>query len=132
MARQKHETVKLTLYNAGLQFGVPRNTIRAKLARSGVEHSPRKEYSIQEIYRALIQGGTLEEERIREIRAKADLLERQIAAHDRDHLAKTEMEKVIVPCLRSIGDTINRSRLAESDKAELIDHIQETTLKLAE
>ena len=83
-------TIAMTLEQAAAEFAIPRPTLRRRVIRAGLKVGDGVTYTISEIHSVLM--GSLEAERIREVRARADLLEIERAEKQRDLVPMAEAE----------------------------------------
>lgn len=84
----------LTLAEAADEFGKPRTTLRRKLIAAGISVADGETYTVAQIHAALM--GSLEAERIREVRARADLLELERLEKQRDLVPMAEVDAKLV------------------------------------
>src|SRR5690606_25257048 len=95
--------LKWSIHQAANELGVSRETIKRGLIQAGIEVSSEKsgnEFTTRQIF-AAVAGGDLKAERIRETRARADLLELKRKERERELVpmseALAEISRVLVP-----------------------------------
>lgn len=84
----------ITLAAAAYEFAIPRATLRRKLNAAGIPIGDGELYTVAQIHSALM--GSLESERIRETRARADLLELERSEKQRDLVPMGEVDTILV------------------------------------
>lgn len=97
--------IRWTLLKAAQESGVTRETIRRGLRRDGIEPGPDGCYSTRQILQAV--HGDLEAERIRETRARAELLEMEAAEKRRTLVSMEEVAKIYANALVPIRQHLN-------------------------
>ena len=90
----------ITMLEAADEFAIPRATLRRKLLSAGVPIGDGEVYTVAQIHAALM--GSLDAERIRETRARADLLELERAEKQRDLVPMAEAEAATTSSLLPI------------------------------
>jgi rRNA maturation endonuclease Nob1 len=83
----------MTLHEAAEAFGKPRRTLERRLRDAGLKIGDGETYTVCEVHDALM--GSLEAERIRETRARADLLEMERREKERDLVPLAEVDEMI-------------------------------------
>lgn len=94
--------VKLNVQSAAAQFGVSRDTLKRGLVAMGIKVGWGAKFDLRQIYRAL--AGDLKEERTRETRAKADLLELKRAEREKDLVPMADAEALVQSVLLPVRD----------------------------
>ena len=90
----------ITAAEAADEFAIPKATLRRKLLSAGVPVGDGELYTVAQIHAALM--GSLDAERIRETRARADLLELERAEKQRDLVPMAEAEAATTSALLPI------------------------------
>ena len=85
--------IKWTLLRAATEFGVARETLRRGLRQLAIDVETDATYTTKQIFTAL--AGDLKTERIRETRARADLLERERREKDRELVPLAEVLSMV-------------------------------------
>ena len=87
-------SIQMTLEQAAAEFAIPRPTLRRRIMHAGLKVGDGVTYTVAEIHGVLM--GSLEAERIRETRARADLLELERLEKQRDLVPMAEVDAKLV------------------------------------
>jgi hypothetical protein len=97
--------MKWTIHKAAAEWGVDRRTLAKRLTGAGLKVERNSQFTTQEITQAIV--GDLNSERIRETRARADLLELERREKQRELVSLTEVQKMIFESFQPIRDQMN-------------------------
>ncbi len=97
--------LRWTILRAADECGVPREAVRRGLRAAGIEPGEDGRYTTRQIFQAL--HGDLEAERIRETRARAELLEMEAEEKRRTLVSMEEVAKLYANALVPIRQHLN-------------------------
>ena len=99
------KTIELTIHRASIEFGCDHKSLAKWLVEAGHTLTRGKQFSLQEIHKAI--AGDLEHERIRETRERANLLERERKQKDAELVSLEEVAQLVNPILLACRQRLN-------------------------
>ena len=111
-----------TLGLAATEFGADRRTLSTRAKTSGQVPGEDGKFSTRQI--VTILHGDLAGEKLRKLRADADLAELERDALTKESIPIALIDRLVVGMIKGIVATIGRSHLAQADQTEIIEEMR--------
>ena len=113
--------IRLNVTQAAGEFGVDTRTLRKRIRQAGVEPGMDGKYSIKQICAAVF--GDLAGQRTREVKAKADLLEIELAKERQQVITAPRVYVFLENIFVAVRSKIVGSHLSETEQNQILNDL---------